>query len=228
MKRNMIKTLGTVILLAAVGISGCTIREETDDDKKDDKEEEILCEDDDEENLSGSCCPDGDDFVAYSSCITYESDFVSTYGRLPEQLEYMTLIPPCEETPWESYEIEYISDLSVIENNDLRAIAEEYSGAAYSIVDPEQDQEFGLAYGDGEYMFTRGFSGERYTDSAAEYIHAYEMNEDLFEYFFVGPYSHADLECSDDGSVIRYSADGFIAEYNRDTGIGFLYTGCYF
>lgn len=74
-------------------------------------------------------------------------------------------------------------------------------------------------------MFTTGFRAERIKDHSSEFIYAYEMNEDLFDYFFVDDY-YDDIECSDDGIVIRYETQGYIAEYNRDTGIGFLYIGC--
>ena len=230
MKRNMIiKTLGTAVLLASVGITGCNIRVENDDDKKSDNEEEICCEADDEEDYSGGCYSSGDDDYSSSySCCVPVADMDSTNGELPGQLDYMTLVPPCNSIDWDSYEISYISDLSVIANDDLRAVAEEYQAEGFSIIDPSQDQEYGLAKGDGEYMFTNGFSGEHLTDDASEFIYAYEMNEDLFEYFLVAPYSYEGVECSDDGSVIRYTAEGYVAEYNRDTGIGFLYTGCFF
>ena len=231
MKRNkIIKVIGTVTLLASFGITGCNIKVDTDDDKKSSKEdEEVSCEED-EEDLSGCCDSECEDYSGseYSCCVVCDYGFNSTNGELPEQLDYMTLVPSCDQIDWDSYEIRYITDLSIIENDDLRAVAEEYASEGFDIVDPLQDQEYGLASGDGEYMFTNGFSGEHLTDDASEFIYAYEMNEDLFEYFFVTPYSYEDAECSDNGSVIRYSAEGYIAEYNRDTGIGFLYTGCFF
>jgi hypothetical protein len=226
MKRNMIiKTLGTAVLLASVGITGCNIK--TDDDSKsdrDDDEEEISCEVDDED-LSGCCEISDEEDEEYYSCCVPEYCIGGTNGELPGQLDYMTLVPPCDRINWADYETSYITDLSVIDSDDLRAIAEEYAGEGYDIVDPEQDQEYGLANGDGEYMFTTGFRAERIKDHSSEFIYAYEMNEDLFDYFFVDDY-YDDIECSDDGIVIRYETQGYIAEYNRDTGIGFLYIGC--
>lgn len=226
MKRNMlIKTLGTVTLLVSICITGCHIKVEEDDEDDDDKRdlppaEEVFGD------LSGCISADENWESECYYCHMQDHNFQSTNGELPGQLDYMTLVPPCDSIDWDSYETCFISDLSVIENDDIRAIAEEYASEGFDIVDPSQDREYGLASGDGEYMFTNGFNGEHFTEDAMEYIHVYEMNEDLFEYYFVEPYPNT--ECSDDGTVIRYTADGYVAEYNRDTGIGFLYTGRFF
>lgn len=141
MKRNMIiKSLGTAVLLASVGITGCNIK--TDDDSKsdrDDDEEEISCEVDDED-LSGCCEISDEEDEEYYSCCVPEYCIGGTNGELPGQLDYMTLVPPCDRINWADYETSYITDLSVIDSDDLRAIAEEYAGEGYDIVDPEQDQ----------------------------------------------------------------------------------------
>ena len=233
MKRNLlIKSLGTAVLVASVGITGCNIRVSSDDEKKD--KSDSSCQTEEEEDLCGcySCPDEEDEDLCYCSSCVYDEDgeYISTNGAINDQFVYMTAVPDWDRINWDCYEAEYISDLTVIENDDLRLIAEEYSDSGYNIVDPVQDQEYGMALGDGEYMFMDGFSGEILTEHSSEFIHAYKMNEELFEYYLVCPYAPSDLESEDDGTVIRYAAeDGtYMSWYNRDTRIGFIYYGCHF
>ena len=221
--RRFIQILGSAILVASLGITGCSIpgaQETTEETTTKETTEETTTE---EEEDPCCCVVDEDwedDEMYYSSC------YQSTNGELPEQLDYMTLCPDWETIDWDAYPEDmdemYITDLSVISDEDIRAVAQSYLDDGFNIMDPQIEQELGYAWGDGEYQFTTGFSGYRTVGNMDENINVYKMNEDLFNYFFVewNGYDVDEVEVTDDGSVIRYSLEDSYVEFNRDTGIG--------
>ena len=84
-----------------------------------------------------------------------------------------------------------------------------------------QDQEYGLALGDGEYMFVDDFRAELVTDDSDEVAYAYRMTQGLY---MVLPYLDFDVSRKVNGNIIIYTSDdgAYSASYNRDTGIGVL------
>lgn len=226
--KKIITVLGSAILAASVFMCGCSVKVDDKDAKEtaeetteETEEEEDYCSsgcDEDEEYYCSGCSGDADDEYYYSSM-----QFQSTNGELEGQMDYMQLVTSSEfgaPIP-DDY---YITDLSVIEDEDLRALAQSYVDEGYQICDPEIDLEMGWNLGDGEYMFNNGFSAEFHNDNVSAYVYAYKMNETLFDYFFVDSYPwDDDAVTEDDGTTIRVSEDGFYVEFNRDTGIGIYY-----
>lgn len=227
--KKIIEVLGSVILIASLGITGCTVRaaedttEETEKERTEESEETEETEDPcgcviDEEDCYNGCC--------VGSYVNYE--FVSTNGELEGQLDYMELAPRCEDIDWSAYPDDTsISDISLIEDEELREIAQTYADQGFTVNDPEVDRTYISALGDGEYQFTDGFSATYDDERSYVNIYAYKMNETLFEYFMVNYYGgFDDSTVSDDGTVLRYGDDEYYAEFNRDTGIGVLYISC--
>ena len=228
-RRKLIAVLGSVVLSASVGITACQMKTQEDTTKETTAEEttEETTTIEEEEDLCG--CAEAIDPACeeyYYSC----PGFVSTNGELEGQSEYMTLCPDWESIDWNRYpddpEDMKVSDLSIFENETIRTYAEELVRDGYSINDPDVDQQFGNACGDGEYQFCIGFTAYRVDAHSSEYISAYMMNETLFNHFFVEWYVMEEEPVTDDGTVIRYGYDNFYVEYNRDTGIGIIYSGC--
>ena len=112
----------------------------------------------------------------------------------------------------------------VFEDEDIRELAQSYADEGYCIHDPEKDRQYGNAFGDGEYQFSTGFTAHRVQDDSEEFISIYKMNEVLFNYFLVDYYDMGDATYTDDGTVIRYSYDDYYVEFNRDTGMGCIYS----
>lgn len=225
--KRFIKTLGSAILVASLGITGCAVRAdsiETEKTKATRETTEETTEKETEEEDPCGCYYDEDD-VDFA---TYE--FVSTNGELEGQMDYMEHCPDWDSIDWDNlpdYETaSVLRDIDSIEDEDMRALAHSYADEGYTIRDPEYDHNYGFASGDGEYQFINGFSGFRETDGYEYYINAYKMNETLFDYFFVECYCYNDPEIpvSDDGTVIRYGTDDNYVEFNRETGIGTMYT----
>lgn len=170
--------------------------------------------------------------------------FVSTHGELEDQLEYMV---PVSDYPDSEELLREVTDVSVIEDEDVRELAQYYLDQGYQVFDQENQLSRHEAVGDLEYMFRYGFyaiyRGDElvddiwYSDNVDLYV--YKMNEELFEHFMVENISlftsyHGNFGASfdkprdtveDDGTIIRYtdSYSGSVAEYNRETGFGMLY-----
>lgn len=153
------------------------------------------------------------------------TDFVSTNGELEGMDEYMIL---CSEDDWSRPSM--ITDLNDIEDEDLRELAQSYEDEGYTIIDRLSPQN----YGDYEYTFCRGFSGQMIDDGTMKEISIWKMNETLFNYFVLGRavwWNDGEGSYSDDGTVIkRYrefeSAENHnyaCFEFNRDTGIMTFY-----
>lgn len=228
-RRKLIAVLGSVLLAASVGITACQTKTQEDTTKETTAEEttEETTTIEEEEDRCG--CAEAIDPACeeyYYSC----PGFVSTNGDLEGQSEYMTLCPDWDSVDWNKYpddpEDMKVSDLSIFEDEAIRSYAEELVRDGYSINDPEIDQLFGSACGDGEYQFCIGFTAYHVDSRNSEYISAYRMNETLFNHFFVEWYEMEEEPVTDDGTVIRYGNDNFYVEYNRDSGIGIIYSGC--
>lgn len=115
-----------------------------------------------------------------------------------------------------------LHDLSTIQDDELRTIAQSYADQGFTIDDPALDLEYGFGYGDGDYMFNQGFNGYKETDKLYEGIAVYRMNEAIFEGYLTS-YVEEFNQRSDDGTIIRVGADDCYVEFNRDTGIGTYY-----
>lgn len=161
--------------------------------------------------------------------VDLSSDFVSTYGELEGMDEYMVLRS-------ETHQNQIITDISTIEDEDVRNAAQSYSDMGYTLFDCG-----GVSYfGDLEYGFRTGFSGEMIDDGVLKDISVWKMNETLFNYFILenGVYWNADEGAyEDDGIYIRrylennYTDDHgeprhYYAcyEFNRETGIMTIYS----
>ena len=223
--RRFIQILGSAILVASLGITGCSIpgaQETTEETTTKETTEETTTE----EEEDPCCCvvdEDYDDEEFYSS-IT----FVSSNGELEGQMDYMTEAPDWENMDYSDYPDDpYITDLSVIEDEDIRAVAQSYMDQGYRICDPAVDQEYGGAAGDTEYQFTNGFTASFEDGNYYSYVSVYKMNETLFDFFFVD-YNYMndpEIPVTDDGTVVRYGDEEFDVEFNRETGIGVQFGG---
>lgn len=224
--KKITQILGGAVLAASIGIAGCSVQnaEETTKDTEKETTEATTTKEDEEEDYCCGCVVDEDfdDEQYYSS-----PSFVSTNGELEGQSEYMTLCPDWDTVDWERaprLEDMTITDLSVFEDEDIRELAQSYADEGYCIHDPEKDRQYGNAFGDGEYQFSTGFTAHRVQDDSEEFISIYKMNEVLFNYFLVDYYDMGDATYTDDGTVIRYSYDDYYVEFNRDTGMGCIYS----
>ena len=227
--RKLMVVLGSMLLIASLGITGCQMQHEEETTKGSEAEEttEETTATEEEENLCG--CETAIDLANYDyfySC----PGFVSTNGELEGQQEYMTLCPDWDSIDWNKYPYDpaeiKVSDLDIFEDENVRNAAQDLVNEGYSINDPDIDQQFGNACGDGEYQFCNGFTAYRIDSHGSEYISAYKMNEALFNHFFVEWYDMEEEPVTDDGTVIRYGEGNFYIEFNRDTGIGLVYSGC--
>ncbi|SMC76859.1 hypothetical protein SAMN06296952_2671 [Oscillospiraceae bacterium] len=220
--KKIIKVLGSAALAATIGITGCSVKaaEETTEKTSKETTRETTEETEDEDYCGSGCYIDEDDEEYYSSY-----SFQSTNGELEGQDEYMELCPTHVDNSYDEIGDDYyINDLTVIEDEDVRALAQSYMDDGFRICDPRVDLAQGWAMGDGEYMFNNGFSAEYDDGEWYKVVYAYKMNETLFNYFFVELYPwDADAVTEDDGTVIRVSEEGFYVEFNRDTGIGIYY-----
>ena len=159
--------------------------------------------------------------------VDLSSDFVSTYGELEGMDEYMVLRS-------ETHQNQIITDISTIEDEDVRNAAQSYSDEGYTLFD-----DGGVSYfGDREYGFCHGFSGQIISNGVLKNISVWKMNETLYNYFVLGinVYWNADEGAlEDDGTCIRrylentYTSFGdeyhYYAcyEFNRETGLMTLY-----
>ena len=141
--------------------------------------------------------------------------------------DYMTLISDIPEYV-DMYD-GVIEDTSVIEDDDIRSLAETYAADGYTLIDEGGQHARWSTLGDDEYAFNRGFLAMLNGDDRETDIWVYKMNEDLFDYYVVG-YSGLDsdpqVETEDDGTTVRYSYAGtdmsVVAEFDRENGIGSL------
>ena len=223
--RKFIKALGSTVLTASLCITGCSVAAQEETTTTTEKETTTTETTEDECDPCG-CTVDEDDEMYYSSY-----SFQSTNGELEGQMDYMVLVPCDADINWDNYpendEDMYITDASSIADEDIRALAQTYIDLGYDVTDPDFDQEFGFAWGDGEYMFTTGFTAYGQDGDIYSSVWAYKMNETLFDYYFV-EWNEVDdtVPVTDDGTVIRYGDDDNYMEFNRDTGVGVMYYSC--
>lgn len=128
--KRLVRTLGSAVLAASLCLTGCSAdkpRETTEEEK--------------ETEFSFEEIPDESYFASGELHCNPPSD-------LEGQEEYMVLYPDCETLDWDSYplEPEYITDLSVIEDDDVRAVAEYYTDNGFKIQNPVEDQMYGQAF----------------------------------------------------------------------------------
>ena len=222
---KIVKILGSAVLIASLGITGCSVNVAAETSEETTKETTKETTEKETEEEDPCCCVvEDDDEVFYCSC-----PFQSTNGELEGQMDYMVLFP--DDDTWNSLpDLDEdgwaITDLSVIEDEDIRNLAQSYQDEGYLINDPAIDQAYGFAWGDGEYMFSNGFTAYNDTGRIYSYVNAYKMNETLFYYFMVewNGLDDSSVPLTDDGTVIRYGEDDYYAEFNRDTGIGIIYS----
>ena len=221
--RKIIKALGSTVLTASLFITGCSVAAKEDTSKE--TEKETTKETTEEKDPCDECDPcgcalDDEDEEIYYSCVLQ-----STNGELEDQMDYM--VPYPSDADWDSMPDEWIiDDVSSIEDDDIRALAQSYLDDGYDIYDPEVETEFGYAFGDGEYIFSNGFSASRDDGRMYSYMYAYKMNETLFNYYLVkwNGFDENTLSESEDGNIIRYGEDDYYVEFNRETGIGLMYS----
>ncbi len=167
-----------------------------------------------------------------------EEEFVSTNGELEDQLVYMVPVSDYPDSEREEL-VRDVSDVSVFEDADIREIAQDYMDQGYQIFDQQNQLSRHESLGDGEYMFKYGFNAFYFNDvqdgdiwyDETRTVWVYKMNEELFEYFIVGPasmcgsYDKPRDTVEDDGTVIRYtdSYGGSVAEFDRESGICTVY-----
>jgi len=223
--RRFIQILGSAVLIASMGITGCSTTGEKETEKETTKETTEKETTEDEEDLC--CCEfDEDEFDEDYYYSSGDFEITSSNGELPGQMDYMAACPDSESLDWEAYpefEDSFITDLSVIEDDDVRAVAQSYADQGYNIVDPVLEFEYGNLGGDWEYQFLDGFHAYLDGNDLCAEVEAFKMNEDLFNYFLVEYWGLDDpdyYDVTDDGTVIRYGDDEFYAEFNRETGIG--------
>ena len=153
----------------------------------------------------------------------FPSWFESTNGELEGMDEYMVLRS-------ETHQDQIITDIGTIEDEDVRNAAQSYSDEGYTLFD-----DGGVSYyGDREYGFCHGFSGQIISNGVLKNISVWKMNETLYNYFVLGinVYWNADEGAlEDDGTCIRrylentYTSFGdeyhYYAcyEFNRETGL---------
>lgn len=222
--RKITQILGSAILIASIGLTGCGMNAEVETSEEETTKEtsEETTTTTEEEDIC-SCVIEEDD-EQYYSCPAFQS----TNGELEGQMDYMVLVPDMENIDFSDYPDNdtdlTITDVSVIEDEDIRAIAQEYMDEGYSINDPNIDQQYGFAFGDGEYMFAYGFTAFRNDNGHWSYVSLYKMNETLFEHYFVETQCYEGATTEDDGTVMRYGVESAYVEFNRDTGIGYAYS----
>ena len=221
--KKLTQILGSAVLIASIGLTGCgmnaTVETSEETTTKETTEATTTTTED-----PCACVVEEDDDEQYYSCPAFNS----TNGELEGQMDYMVPVPPMEEMDFSNYPDDdsdlTITDVSVIEDEDIRAIAQEYMDEGYSINDPNLDQQYGFAFGDGEYMFADGFTAFRNDNGHWSYVSLYKMNETLFEHYFVETQCYEGATTEDDGTVIRYGVESAYVEFNRDTGIGYAYS----
>ena len=172
------------------------------------------------------------------------ADVEANAGVPASQLDYMVAYPDWESLDYDrfAYDDYCIEDMSLIEDEDLRELAQYYYDQGFYINNPETIQYFGTAPGDDEYMFRYGFhadSGDAPADGSYVYmeVDVYKMDEDLFNYYIIDNHDYISYcvdndtgfdEITDDGTVIRatYTIDNFVYtyEFNRDTQIAIMST----
>ena len=127
----------------------------------------------------------------------------------------------------------HISDMSVIEDDDLRAIAEDFYSRGFYIINPEVMRMGGSFPGSETYMFN-GFVAYTTDEYGPEDHEFYRMDETLFNWFCVedNMWDLSDAEITDDGNVIRvtlsycdeYTDIDYDASFDRSTGIAEIVT----
>ncbi len=171
---------------------------------------------------------------------TVSADAEPEEGAPASQSEYMVAYPDWDSLDYNRYAYEdlCIEDMSLIEDEGLREIAQYYYNQGFIIDNPETIQYFGYAPGDYGYMFRYGFHADSLNPADGSYVYmevdVYRMDEDLFNYYIIDNRSYITYnvddtgfdEVTDDGTVIvaTYTSDNFVYtyEFNRDTQIAVM------
>ena len=126
----------------------------------------------------------------------------------------------------EEYYMPITEDLSVIEDDDLRALAQDYATDDYEIYrfDPQ------LWYGSDDYQYAGGFSGV-YQDGTVQIdLYVFEADEELFEDLLAKQWYGDERSFEDDGTVITGEYISYVIgnngkhevvttiEFDRETG----------
>lgn len=157
----------------------------------------------------------------------FPSWFESTNGELEGMDEYMVLRSELRSS-------QVITDISTLDDVDVRSAAQAYYDEGYTLYDCG-----GVSYyGDLEYGFCHGFTGQIIVDGVLKNISVWKMNETLYNYFVLGVnvyWNPDEGALEDDGTCIRrylentYTSFGdeyhYYAcyEFNRETGLMTLY-----
>ncbi|SEV86266.1 hypothetical protein SAMN05216413_0329 [Ruminococcaceae bacterium KH2T8] len=226
--RKFIEIIGSAALIGALAVTGCSVVRAAELDEADESAVEIEETESDETDIEESEDQDAFGEEEIYGCCWVDYEFVSTNGELDGQLDYMTLYPNFENIDWDLYPAdESIHDMNQIDDEEIRAIAQEYADNGFTIYDPELREKYATgAIGDSEYMFNDGFTAYSETADSYAYVAVYRMNETLFDYFLGDYVCIEDPETTDDGTVIRIGNDNDYVEFNRDTGIGVRYLVC--
>lgn len=171
---------------------------------------------------------------------TVSADAEPEEGAPASQSEYMVAYPDWDSLDYNRYAYEdyCIEDMSLIEDEGLREIAQSYYDQGFIIDNPETIQYFGYAPGDYGYMFRYGFHADSLNPADGSYVYmevdVYRMDEDLFNYYIIDNSSYITYnvddtgfdEVTDDGTVIvaTYTSENFVYtyEFNRDTQIAVM------
>ena len=154
--------------------------------------------------------------------------FESTNGELEGMDEYMSLRT-------EHWTDQVITDTDVIEDEQVREAAQGYSDQGYTLFDCGGVSSFG----DLEYGFRNGFSGQGLDNGVLKNISVWKMNETLFNHFILetNVYWNPDEGAYEDDGVFmrRYLEKDYIDEFgdphhyyccyefNRETGLFTFY-----
>lgn len=235
-KMRLVKLMGSCSLALMLAVSGCSSATETTEETS--KAEttttttEETSEETEQETTESTESPEvTEPTEAFDFSAPMEPGYLCDHqvfsdGQLEDQLVYMNEFPGYENIDFDSLPDDFaISDLSVIEDEDLRAIAQEYQDNGYTIEDPSLDIECGFGIPcDGQYVFNNGFYAYSENGRVLETFTACKMNEELFNFFIVGYFYCEHYEMSDDGTVIMYTDGNNYCEFNRDTGIATEYS----
>lgn len=152
-----------------------------------------------------------------------EAEAEETEDLLEGQLDYMM---KRREDTWTGPS--EISDLSLIEDEGLRAAAQSYSDEGYTIYDRLSTRLFG----DDTYEFYIGFEAECYEDGMLKHVSVWKMNEELFNSFILEHevwWNDDEGGSTDDGVTVRRTGFDTEApyqayfEFNRETGLMTFY-----
>lgn len=231
-KMRLVKLMGSCSLALMMAVSGCSANAEatsgtTKEETTATTTEETSEETEDETTAVAEETEEPEELLVVGQMEPGYLIDHHTYsnGQIEDQLLYMNAFPGYENIDLDNVPDDLsISDVRVIEDEDLRNIAQEYQDRGFTIEDPAYDVECGWGIPcDGQYVFNNGFYAYNEGDDKLETFYACKMNEELFNFFVVGYFICDTYELTDDGTVIRYSEGNNYCEFNRDTGIATEY-----